>query len=98
MRAQAIVFYHRFFAYKSYGDFDRFSIATTCIFLASKVEETPKKLKDVVMETFKQQHKDKPPPDMESREFWELKEKVLISERILLQTLSFDLTVEHAYR
>jgi len=96
--ASAIVFYHRFFAYKSYGDFERFSIATTCIFLASKVEETPKKLKDVVMETYKQQHKDKPPPEIESREFWELKEKVLISERILLQTLSFDLTVEHAYR
>ena len=31
-------------------------MATTCLFLASKVEETPKKLKDVITETFKVQH------------------------------------------
>ena len=37
-------------------------------------------------------------PDPESREFWSLKEEILVCERILLQTLDFDLTVEHAYR
>ena len=30
--------------------------------------------------------------------FWELKEGVLVSERIVLQTLAFDLSVEHPYR
>ena len=42
--ATAVVFYHRFFARKSYELFDRHIVATTCLFLASKVEETPKKL------------------------------------------------------
>jgi len=96
--ATAIVFYHRFFAHKSYESFCRFTIATTCLFLASKVEETPKKLKDVVIETFKIQNTPKPPPEPDSQEFKDLKERILVSERVLLQTLGFDLTVEHPYR
>jgi len=32
------------------------------------------------------------------QEFFELKEKILVCERILLQALAFDLSVEHAYR
>jgi len=37
-------------------------------------------------------------PDVESKEFFDLKERVLVCERILLQVLGFDLSVEHAYR
>ena len=100
--ATAITFYHRFFAHKSYEQYCRFTIATTCLFLASKVEETPKKLKDVVIETFKIQNQTaetpKPPPEPDSQEFKDLKERILVSERVLLQTLGFDLTVEHPYR
>ena len=96
--ATAIVFYHRFYSRKSYDSYDRFRIATTCLFLAGKVEETPKKLKDVVVEAYKAQYQKQTGPDPESKEFWELKEQILVCERILLQTLDFDLTVEHAYR
>lgn len=96
--ATAIVFYHRFYSRKSYESYDRFRIATTCLFLAGKVEETPKKLKDVVVEAYKAQYQKQTGPDPESKEFWELKEQILVCERILLQTLDFDLTVEHAYR
>lgn len=96
--ATAIVFYHRFYSRKTYDSYDRFRIATTCLFLAGKVEETPKKIKDVVIEAYKAQHSKPNGPDPESKEFWELKEQILVCERILLQTLDFDLTVEHAYR
>ena len=73
-------------------------VATTCLFLASKVEETPKKLKDVVLECYKVQNATVQPPDPESQELWKLKEQVLICERELLRVLGFDLSVEHAYR
>lgn len=96
--ATAIVFFHRFYARMSYEHYDRFTVATTCLFLASKVEETPKKLKDVVIETFKVHHNAEKAPEVDSKEFFELKEKILVCERILLQALGFDLSVEHAYR
>jgi len=96
--ATAIVFFHRFYSRMSYEHYDRFTVATTCLFLASKVEETPKKLKDVVIESFKIHHNVDKAPEADSKDFFELKEKILVCERILLQALGFDLTVEHAYR
>lgn len=100
--ATAIVFYHRFFARESYEHYERFQVATTALFLAAKVEETPRKLKDVVIETHKvQQQSAKAPvpvPEADSPELYKAKEMILICERELLRVLGFDLSVEHAYR
>ena len=52
----------------------------------------------MVIEAYKVQHQKQVGPEPDGKEFWELKEQILICERILLQTLDFDLTVEHAYR
>ena len=91
--ATANVFYHRFYLNNSYEQYDRFVIANTCLFLAGKVEETPKKLKDVVIESYKAQHQKQDEPHVgrtqrKLEEFWEIKEHVLVSERILLQSHS----------
>ena len=73
-------------------------VAATCLFLASKVEETPKKLKDVVATYFVvHQKRDQPPPEND-KEFFEMKERILIAERVLLQALNFDLSVDHPYK
>jgi len=98
--ATAMVFMHRFYARKSFKEYDRFIIACTCLLLGGKVEETPKKLKDVLGEAYKIRYgcTQAEVPDPESRKFWEMKEQVLVSERILLQTLGFELSLEHPYR
>ena len=44
----ACVFFQRFYTKKSFGDFDRFESGICCLFLATKVEETPRKLAYVV--------------------------------------------------
>ena len=75
--ATAIVFYHRFYARESYEAYERFQVATTCLFLASKVEETPKKLREVIIETYKVQHSTTVLPEND-QEIWRLKEQVLI--------------------
>ena len=97
--ATAIVFYHRFYLNNSYEQYDRFVIANTCLFLAGKVEETPKKLKDVVIESYRRSIRSRTSRSRRTQrkleEFWEIKEHVLVSERILLQSLGFDLSVEH---
>jgi len=60
--ATAIVFFHRFYATRKFSEFDRHIIATTCLFLAGKVEETPKKLRDIIVVTEQYRCKDFVPP------------------------------------
>lgn len=96
--ATAIVFFHRFYACRSFKEHDAYTIGTTCLFLAGKVEESPRKLKDVVGETYKVKERAPAGPDPESRQFWDLKEGILVAERIVLQTLGFDLSIEHPYK
>jgi len=100
--ATAIVFFHRFYATRKFSEFDRHIIGTTCLFLAGKVEETPKKLKDIIVVTELYRCKDLVPPkkplDPEGQEFNELREKILTHELIVLQTIAFDMTIEHPYK
>ncbi|XP_031656727.1 cyclin-K-like isoform X3 [Oncorhynchus kisutch] len=69
-----------------------------CLFLAGKVEETPKKCKDIIKTARSllndiqfAQFGDDP------KDFRHQQEEVMVLERILLQTIKFDLQVEHPY-
>ncbi len=46
--ATGAVFFHRFYMVQSFKDFDRWVVASTCILLAGKVEETPKMSKSIL--------------------------------------------------
>jgi len=103
--ATATIFYHRFFAIHPLLDFSKDrrheTVAMTCLFLAGKVEETPRKLKHVIEICF--QHLNhgtqiNASKDKESEEYLLLREQVLLHEFLLLQTLAFDLTIEHPYK
>eukprot|EP01118_Nematostelium_gracile_P018865 TRINITY_DN8535_c0_g1_i1.p1 TRINITY_DN8535_c0_g1~~TRINITY_DN8535_c0_g1_i1.p1 ORF type:complete len:456 (-),score=89.12 TRINITY_DN8535_c0_g1_i1:63-1346(-) len=100
--ATAIVFFHRFFAARRFTEYDRHTIATTCVFLAGKVEETPKKLRDIINASESLKYRDVVPPrkplDEQSPEMLTLKEKILAHELIILQTLAFEMTIEHPYK
>lgn len=77
---------------QSFKEFPRFVTACCCLFLAGKVEETPKKCKDIIKiaRTYL--------TDQQFATFGEdPKEEVLTLERILLQTIHFDLQVDHPY-
>eukprot|EP00698_Gefionella_okellyi_P008296 TRINITY_DN2053_c0_g1_i1.p1 TRINITY_DN2053_c0_g1~~TRINITY_DN2053_c0_g1_i1.p1 ORF type:complete len:642 (-),score=101.29 TRINITY_DN2053_c0_g1_i1:699-2342(-) len=71
-------------------------MATTCLFLAGKVEESPKKIVDVLKQATLIKHQTVLDP--ESKEFWDQKEAILHLERLLLQTIGFDFVVEHPYK
>jgi len=102
--ATASVFCHRFFASHSHGApaNDRYVVATACLFLAGKVEETPKPLNEVVRVCFLVQHKHEYESALkqihQKDQLEEQRERVLQAERLLLHTLGFDFNVEHPYK
>eukprot|EP01135_Chromosphaera_perkinsii_P001571 Nk52_evm41s207 gene=Nk52_evmTU41s207 len=103
--ATAVVFFHRFYMYQSFKEFSRWDMGICCLFLAGKVEETPKKLRDILIAGHKITHIRRgvnkalyKPLQPDSKEFMEEKEKLLQNERMLLQTLGFDLSLEHPYQ
>ncbi|XP_021347262.1 cyclin-K-like [Mizuhopecten yessoensis] len=87
-----VVYFHRFYMFHSFKEFHRYITAACCLFLAGKVEETPKKGKDII----------KICQSMLSPQVFSVfgddpREEVMTMERILLQTIKFDLQVEHPY-
>ncbi|TVU12056.1 hypothetical protein EJB05_45679, partial [Eragrostis curvula] len=100
--ATAIVFCHRFFLRQSHAKNDRRTIATVCMFLAGKVEETPRPLKDVILVSYEIINKKDPDAVQRIKNNKELyeqqKELILLGERVVLVTLGFDFNVHHPYK
>ncbi|KAJ6774818.1 hypothetical protein OIU79_018075 [Salix purpurea] len=99
--ATAIIFCHRFFLRQSHAKNDRRTIATVCMFLAGKVEETPRPLKDVILVSYEIIHKKDPEAvqRIKQKEVYEQqKEIILLGERAVLATLGFDFNLLHPYK
>ncbi|XP_040602539.1 cyclin-K-like [Mesocricetus auratus] len=91
--ATGVIYFHRFYMFHSFKQFPQYVTGTCCLFLAGKVEETPKKCKDIIKTARSLLN------DVQFVEFGEdPQEEVLVLERILLQTIKFDLQVEHPYQ
>ncbi|KAJ0242558.1 Cyclin-T1-4 [Hirschfeldia incana] len=99
--ATAIIFCHRFFFRQSHAKNDRRTIATLCLFLAGKVEETPRPLNNVIFVSYEIINKKDPgaAQKIKQKEVYEQqKELILNGEKIVLSTLGFDLNVLHPYK
>lgn len=90
--ATGIIYFHRFYMFHSFKQFPRYVTSACCLFLAGKVEETPKKCKDIIRTARELLN-----PAQFAQFGDDAKEEVMVLERILLQTIKFDLQVEHPY-
>ncbi|CAD6196089.1 unnamed protein product [Caenorhabditis auriculariae] len=88
--ATASTYFHRFYMYHTFSDFPRELTALGCLFLAGKVEETPKKCRDICNSAVQRF------PDI-FNSYASLTDEVMGIERVLLQTLKFDLQVDLPY-
>lgn len=94
----AQVLMHRFYAYQSFRQHDRYIISVAALFLAAKIEEVESKSKHLrllipIYVGFRKRMN----PEF-SADFKEVETKVLLAERLLLHTLCFDVEVSHPYR
>ncbi|XP_055602411.1 cyclin-T [Uranotaenia lowii] len=91
----AIVYMHRFFAFHSFTQFHRNSIAAAALFLAAKVEEQPRKLEHIIKVVSICLNLEAPDPSKES--YAEQAQDLVFNENVLLQTLGFDVAIDHPH-
>ncbi|KAL4635568.1 cyclin-T2-like [Arapaima gigas] len=93
----AIVYMHRFYMYHSFTKFHRNIISPTTLFLAAKVEEQPRKLEHVIKVAHACLNPQEPPLDTKSNTYLQQAQELVILETIVLQTLGFDITIDHPH-
>ncbi|KAL8716346.1 MAG: hypothetical protein Q9220_000251 [cf. Caloplaca sp. 1 TL-2023] len=103
--ATASVLLHRFFMRHSMVEasgrpaFHYYSMAATSVFLATKIEEDCRKMKELVVACVRVAQKDPHKlVDEQDKEYWRWRDNILHNEDILLEALCFDLTLEPPYK
>ncbi|KAI9673171.1 MAG: hypothetical protein M1817_003033 [Caeruleum heppii] len=103
--AVASVFLHRFFMRYSMVEgpgrvgFHYYAIAATSLFLATKVEENCRKMRELVIACCRVAQKN--PSlliDEQSKEYWRWRDTILHNEDVLLEAICFDLSLEPPYK
>ncbi|OAV91493.1 hypothetical protein, variant [Puccinia triticina 1-1 BBBD Race 1] len=98
--ATAAAYVHRFYMRKPLQKYSPKMISATALFLATKVEEVPRKLEHVIREYLsvdEDGNERAGPISDSSNEFQALKHEILYYEDILLRSLCFDLSIDHPY-
>ncbi|KAM4698020.1 cyclin-T2 isoform 2-T2 [Rhinophrynus dorsalis] len=93
----AIVYMHRFYMHHSFTKFHRNVISPTALFLAAKVEEQPRKLEHVIKVSHACLNPQDPLLDTKSDAYLQQAQELVILETTLLQTLGFEITIEHPH-
>ncbi|XP_076022893.1 cyclin-T1 isoform X2 [Genypterus blacodes] len=93
----AIVYMHRFYMVQSFTRFHRNVISPAALFLAAKVEEQPRKLEHVIKVAHACLNPQDPPPDTRSDAYLQQAQDLVILESIILQTLAFEITIDHPH-
>ncbi|XP_010275580.1 PREDICTED: cyclin-T1-3-like [Nelumbo nucifera] len=99
--AAALMLCHRFYLRQSHAKNEWQTIATVSMFLACKVEETPRLLKEVVIVAYETMYRRDPAAAqrIKQKEVYEKqKELILIGERLLLATIAYDLDIPLPYK
>eukprot|EP00118_Oscarella_pearsei_P016947 m.165955 g.165955 ORF g.165955 m.165955 type:complete len:227 (+) comp38904_c0_seq3:182-862(+) len=96
--ATATTLYHRFFNVQRLQDYDAHLVATSCLYLASKIAESPRKVRDIVNVSHRCLHGDDPLLDVGER-YWKLRDSLVTCEFVVLRALRFQVEVDcpHQY-
>ncbi|KAJ1277777.1 hypothetical protein BS78_04G029100 [Paspalum vaginatum] len=96
----AILLCHRFYLRQSHAKNEWQTVATVCVFLASKIEDTPCSVKHVAIVAYETMYRKNPDAAKRIREE-EVRAKqealILVGETLLLSTIRFDFNIQHPY-
>ncbi|KAJ6790648.1 cyclin-L1-1 [Iris pallida] len=96
------VLFHRFYCKRSFTRFSVKRVAASCVWLASKLEESPRKAKHVLIVFHRMECRRENLPiehlDVFSKKYSELKNDLIRMERHLLKEMGFVCHVEHPHK
>ncbi|CAN4108664.1 unnamed protein product [Withania somnifera] len=96
------VLFHRFYCKKSFARFNVKRIAASCVWLASKLEESPRKARQVLIVFHRMECRRENLPiehlDTSSKKYIDLKADLIRTERHLLKEMGFICHVEHPHK
>eukprot|EP00850_Spirogloea_muscicola_P009143 SM000050S17068 [mRNA] locus=s50:757989:760403:- [translate_table: standard] len=107
LRPQAVmatgqVLFHRFYCKKSFKRFNVKRVAASCIWLAAKLEESPRRIRDVVNVFYRVDLRRHNLPlvllEPLSKQYDEMKTDLIRTERHLLKEMGFVCHVEHPHK
>ncbi|KAK9383763.1 cyclin-like protein [Kockiozyma suomiensis] len=94
----AMVLFQQFYLFNSLQNFSSVSdTALACLLVASKMEDTLKKIKDILIAAYNVRHPNGPEISLDSQVLDEQRRRSLFLERQVLETMSFDFRVKHPH-
>ncbi|XP_047647022.1 cyclin-L2 isoform X2 [Phacochoerus africanus] len=95
------VLFQRFFYTKSFVKHSMEHVSMACVHLASKIEEAPRRIRDVINVFHRLRHlreKRKPVPLLLDQDYVNLKNQIIKAERRVLKELGFCVHVKHPHK
>ncbi|KAI8393408.1 cyclin-like protein [Radiomyces spectabilis] len=96
--ATAAVYFHRFYTRRSFQDYDFEYVAAACIYLAGKVEDSRAKLHDIIQVCAHHNYGRENHVAEKIKISQQWREAIIYYEQFLIETLCFDLTVNHPHQ
>jgi len=100
--ATAQVLFHRFYCKKSFVRFSAKRVAASCVWLAGKLEESPRRSKHIIFVFHRMECRRENLPieylDVFSKKYSELRHDLIRTERHLLKEMGFICHVEHPHK
>ncbi|KAJ0406700.1 hypothetical protein P43SY_004525 [Pythium insidiosum] len=93
-------YFHRFYMRQSLVRYDKYLVSAACVLLASKVEESPKKIGYIAKEYIsvrKSVEKDSVFA-IQKHDQQKVAGRIISMEGVLLHTMAYDLTITHPYK
>ncbi|CAG8478009.1 9529_t:CDS:2 [Paraglomus occultum] len=102
----AMMLYHRFYLFHPLKEYPSnvkiypqcFDISTTCVFVASKIEETYKKLKDILVAAYNVRHPLGPDINPDGQTLEEQRRRIIGYERLVLENIRFDFQIQQPHK
>ncbi|KAK8720536.1 hypothetical protein OTU49_013260, partial [Cherax quadricarinatus] len=95
--ATAATYYHKFYTVATLEDYDPYLIGSTCIYLASKVEDDDIKIRDIINVGISCVRRGEPPLSLDP--YFTMRDSLIQAELLLMRVLGFKMKVDlpHQY-